>query len=98
MHAVTTPAYQNHGSPPRSSGCIALPNQGFNQVYLIHLDFEGWEWPLVCQLYPQRPLDTRAGGLAFWSKMPILGLRVHSSEVALRHIVELDKVLGSFES
>ena len=54
----------------------------------------GGEWPLVCLVYAQKPLDILAGGLAFWSKMDILGLWVHSSELVLQHIVELEESVG----
>ena len=66
----------------------------FNQVFLSSLDLEGGEWPLVCLVYSQRPLDIAAGGLAFWSKMDIFGLWVHLSEVVLRHTVELEQSVG----
>ena len=66
----------------------------FNQAYLSSLDLEGGEWPLVCVVYPQRPLDISAGGLAFWSKMDIFGSRVHSSELVLQHTVELEQSVG----
>ena len=67
---------------------------GFNQVYLSSLDLEGGEWPLVCLVYPQRPPDISAGGLAVWSKMDIFGLWVHSSELVLQHTVELEQSVG----
>ena len=67
---------------------------GFNQAYLSSLDLEGGEWPLVCLVYPQRPLDIEAGGSAFWSKMDIFGLWVHLSEVVPQHIVELEQSVG----
>ena len=66
----------------------------FNQAYLSSLDLEGGEWPLVCLVYPQRPLDMGAGGLAFWSKMDVFGLWVHLSEVVLQHTVELEQSVG----
>ena len=66
----------------------------FNQAYLSSLDLEGGEWPLVCLAYPQKPLDILAGGLAFWSKMDIFGLWVHSSKLVLQHIVELEQSVG----
>ena len=66
----------------------------FNQAYLSSLDLEGGEWPLVRPLYPQRPVDISAGGLAFCSKMDIFGLWVHSSELVLQHIVELEQKVG----
>ena len=66
--AVTTPAYQNHGSPPRCSDCIPMLLWDFNQAYLSSLDLEGGEWPLVCLAYPQRPLDISAGGSHFGQK------------------------------
>ena len=71
------------GLPPRCSGCIRMLPWDFNQAYLSSLDLEGGERPLVCPVYPQRPLDISAGGLAFWSKMDILGSWVHSSELVL---------------
>ena len=66
----------------------------FHQAYLSILDLEEGEWPLVCLVYPQKPLDILAGGLAFWSKMDILGLGVHSSELVLQHVVELEQSVG----
>ena len=66
----------------------------FNQAYLSSLDLKGGEWPLVCLVYLQKPLDISAGGLAFWSKMDIFGLWVHSSELVLQHTVELEQSVG----
>ena len=53
------------GPPPRCCGCIPMLPWDFNQAYLSGLDLEGGEWPLVCLVYPQKPLDILAGGLAF---------------------------------
>ena len=66
----------------------------FNQANLSSLDLEGGEWPLVCLVYPQRPLDISPRGLAFWSKMDIFGLWVHSSQLVLQHTVELEGSVG----
>ena len=66
----------------------------FNQAYMSSLDLEGGEWPLVCFVYPQRPLDISAGGLAFWSKLDIFGSWDHLSELVLQHTVELEQSVG----
>ena len=92
--AVTTPAYQNNGSPPSCSGCITMPLLHFTKAYMISLDLDGGERPLVWLVYPPRPSDISAGGLAFWSKMDILGLWVHSSDLVLQHTMEVEQCVG----